>query len=338
MLVAGGLSQIYCYWWDVRITRRLARCNGSAERIPIYPQWTRKYLGHQFVSHFEPIRRVHLSRHRLSKNDARPGDLRLLRGALFLRELYLNGPLNEEGVTHLKYLTQLRTIGCSGHAESVIDGVEHLPKLNCLYLHYLRSPDATFFRRLASLRQLESLHFSLDNTSGGRSNLIEGMRELAKSPTLRRLESQLFDDEFLALTSVLSDGSPPLPELRELRQSNSSGSLLTDRGLANLRNLPSLIHLDVRYSKVTDQGLIQLRELPFLRTLYLEDCANITDQGAATLATMHGLESLNVSRTKSPRKECFAWRLCLGYALCARATGTKKCGPSSAKHSPQVAS
>lgn len=235
---------------------------------------------------------------RLSKNDPRSGDLRLLRGACFLRELHLHGPLHEGDVAHLKCLTQLRTISCSGHPESVIDGVEQLPKLNRLHLHYLRSPDATFFPRLASLRQLESLHFSLENTSGGRENLIEGMRELAKSQTLRRLGSQLFDDAFLALTSVLSDGSPPLPELRELRQSNSSGSLLTDRGLANLGNLPSLIHLDVRWSKVTDQGLIQLRKLPFLRTLYLENCAGITDQRATILATMHGLESLNVSRTK----------------------------------------
>ena len=298
LLVAGGLSQVYCYWWDVRVTRMLARCNGSAERIPIYPQWVRKYLGNQFVSHFEPIRRVFLGRHRRSKNDPRPGDLRLLRGTFFLRELYLHGPLHEGDVTHLKCLTQLRTVSYSGHPESVIDGVEHLPKLNCLYLHYLRSPDAMFFQRLVSLRQLETLHFSLENTSGGRDHLIEGMRELAKSQTLRRLESQLFDDEFLALTSVLSDGSPPLPELRELRQSNSSGSLLTDRGLANLGNLTSLIHLDVRYSKVTDQGLIQLRELPFLRTLFLENCAAITDQGAAILATMHGLESLNVSQSK----------------------------------------
>ena len=63
-------------------------------------------------------------------------------------------------------------------------------------------------------------------------------------------------------------------------------------------NLPSLLHLDLRWSKVTDQGLTQLKELPFLRTLYLGDCAGITDEGAAILATMPGLESLNISQTK----------------------------------------
>ena len=298
LLVAGGLSQVYCYWWDVRLTRMLARCNGSAERIPFYPPWVRKYLGNQYVSHFEPIRRVHLNRRVAHNNSPGPGDLRLLRGSLFLRELTLNGPLTEDDVKHLKCLTQLRTVWSSGQSESAIDGVEHLPKLNSLHLHYLRPPDATFFQRLASMPQLESLSFSLDDPSGGRKNLLDGMRELAKSPTLHRLERQLFDDEFLALTSVLPDGSPPLPELRELRQSNSSGSLLTDRGLANLRNLPNLIHLDLRWSKVTDQGLAQLKELPFLRTLYLADCVGITDEGAAILATMHGLESLNISQTK----------------------------------------
>ena len=54
---------------------------------------------------------------------------------------------------------------------------------------------------------------------------------------------------------------------------------LSDRGLAHLGNLPSLIHLDLRHSTVTDLGLTQLRELPFLRTLYLENCIGITDEG-----------------------------------------------------------
>ena len=176
--------------------------------------------------------------------------------------------------------------------------MEHLPKLTSLHLHCLGSTDATFFQRLASMRRLDSLSFSLQDTRGGRKNLIAGMRELAKSQTLRRLGCQLFDDEFLALTSLLPDGHRPLPELCEHRQANSSGSLLTDRGLANLENLPSLLHLDLRWSKVTDQGLTQLKELPFLRTLYLGDCAGITDEGAAILATMPGLESLNISQTK----------------------------------------
>ncbi len=96
--------------------------------------------------------------------------------------------------------------------------------------------------------------------------------------------------------------NPPdiLPDLNKALA--LAGSALTDRGLANLGNLPSLIHLDVRWSKVTDQGLVQLRELPFLRTLYLENCVGITDEGAAILATMHGLESLNVSRTSISRE------------------------------------
>ena len=302
LLVAGGLSQVYGYWWDVRITRMLARCNGSAERIRFYPQWVRRYLGDPFVSHFEPIRRVRLSRYIPQKNevarrghDARPGDLRLLRGALFLRELDMYGPLTKDDVKHL---TQLRTVSCQVHSELAIGGVEHLPKLTSLHLHYLGSTDATFFQRLAAMRRLESLSFSLQDTRGGRTNLIAGMRALAKSQTLRRLDAQLLDDEFLALTSLLPEGSRPLPELREVRQANSSGSLMTDRGLTNLGNLPSLIHLDLKNSKVTDQGLTQLKGLPFLRTLYLGNCSGITDEGAAILATMPGLESINIWQTK----------------------------------------
>jgi Leucine Rich repeat len=301
LLVAGGFSQVYCYRWDVRLERMLARCNGSAQRIQIYPPWIRKYLGHPFVSHFEPICKAHLCRYTLHDNDARADDLQLLRGAFFLRELTLFGQLDDSDVKRLKCLTQLTTVHCSGNPDPAVDGVKDLPNLTCLHLHYLQSADARLFKKLAAMPKLESLHLSVHDRARNPGIVIAGMRELAKSQTLRRLEAQLSDDEFLALTSLLPDGRPPLPRLLEVRQSNAFGSLLTDRGLANLGNLPSLIHLDVRYSKITDQGLTQLRDLPFLRTLYLENCFGITDEGAEILATMHRLESLNVSQTRISR-------------------------------------
>jgi hypothetical protein len=62
LLISGVLSQVYYYWWDVRIERMLNRNQGSADKAAVYPYWMRKYLGHKFVRRFEPIECARLLR------------------------------------------------------------------------------------------------------------------------------------------------------------------------------------------------------------------------------------------------------------------------------------
>ncbi|MBC8117757.1 MAG: hypothetical protein H7062_25485, partial [Candidatus Saccharimonas sp.] len=37
LLIAGGLSQVYCYWWGVRIQRVVDRNNGRIDRVDLLP-------------------------------------------------------------------------------------------------------------------------------------------------------------------------------------------------------------------------------------------------------------------------------------------------------------
>ena len=297
LLVAGGLSQVYCYWWGVRVEQMLARNKASAVRFAIFPHWIKATLGAKYIKPLEPIRGVHFSSEMTLTQAPTADDLRWLRGSPYLRELNVTGRLSPEACQQLSCLTQLKTVYLWAPSDGVLEALESLPALTTLTLPFDKSIDPDIYQRVARMPRLERLVFWMTENTPRQSAVVSALKNVAASQSLLRLEGGLSGDEqLLALTELLSDGSPPLPSLRELRLSRSSA--LTDRGLANLRNLPSLLHLDVRYSKVTDQGLAQLRELPYLRTLYLENCAGITDEGAAILATMHGLESLNITRTR----------------------------------------
>jgi len=142
------------------------------------------------------------------------------------------------------------------------------------------------YRQLAEMPQLKNLTI----TPFGSEN-ISGLRELARSQSLLRLEGTFGGDQLLlALTDRLPGGDSPLPNLRELRLSQSH---ITNDGLANLRNLTCLSHLDLSQTKVTSEGLAHLKSLPNLKTLYLANCP-LTPEGATVLAEMQNIESLNI--------------------------------------------
>jgi hypothetical protein len=302
LLILGAFSQAYYFWWDVRIERMVTRNHGSVRRINVYPAWMTKYLGRKFVSRFEPIEMASLGLDALRRADRRPDDLRLLRGALFLRELNLYGKLTDVDVYHLKQLRQLKTVHCWFSAESAIAGLVELPNLTHLSLSFKDAPVPTVFRGVAAMPQLERLSVHLGSRGQG-PKTVEGMRELAKSQSLYRLDIQLNNDEFVALTSPLPDGSLPLPALAELRLSGSNNG--TRRSLNNLKHLPNLIHLDLTYWQLTDADLLPLKQLPHLRTLYVEACPGITDKGAAVLASIRNLQSLNVKNTSISNEGLF---------------------------------
>lgn len=302
LLIAGLLSQVYYFWWDLRIERMLIRNNGYVNRIHVYPQRMKKYLGDTFVSRFEPIEMASLRFDVPHGADHRPDDLQLFRGALFLRELSLSGKLTDNDVSHLKRLRQLKTVHCWSGAESAIDGLVTLPNLTYLSFTFEDAPDPTVFQKVATMPQLERLSVHLGSRGHGLKT-VEGMRQLAESQSLYRLDIQLNNDEFLALTNPLPDGSQPLPSLAELRLSGSNNG--TRRSLDNLKHLPDLIHLDLSYWELTDADLLPLKQLPHLRTLYVEANPGITDKGAAFLASMRNLQSVNVKNTNVSNEGLF---------------------------------
>ena len=78
-------------------------------------------------------------------------------------------------------------------------------------------------------------------------------------------------------------------------RSTSAGSRVTDEGLAHLRELKNLTHLDLSDTRVTDAGL-GLRELKNLT--HLDLCSTpVTSAGLAHLKGLTNLSALNLYDT-----------------------------------------
>jgi hypothetical protein len=73
----------------------------------------------------------------------------------------------------------------------------------------------------------------------------------------------------------------------------ASGSGLTDSDLAQLRDLPELLDVDVSAAQITNEGIVELAKIRKLRSLSL-DGANITANGLAPLESCSHLVSLTL--------------------------------------------
>jgi len=91
-------------------------------------------------------------------------------------------------------------------------------------------------------------------------------------------QSYRFADEEAVLLSSL-------PQLQKL---DLDGTLVTDSGLSNIKDLSHLRSLDLSFTGVTDAGLAQLKNWPRLEALGLEG-TNVTDAG---LVNLRGLTEL----------------------------------------------
>jgi hypothetical protein len=142
---------------------------------------------------------------------------------------------------------------------------------------------------------VSELFDSRGEITGGKTLLDQQMQQLAASGNFTRIESTIPDDSvLLALTDRLPNGDFPLVKVNELRL---SGSNISNAGLANLRSVPNLVHLDLSQTNVDDDGLESIKSIPTLRTLYFAGCYGITNKAAEDLAEMTGLQSLNVACT-----------------------------------------
>ncbi len=104
--------------------------------------------------------------------------------------------------------------------------------------------------------------------------------------TLSFRQSKLTDDDLLVVHG-----------LSRLRVLELYGTDTTDRGVAALRDLPSLEGLGLSKTRITDDGLAGLDRFPKLRTLYLIDTA-ISDAGLAHLHQLKSLEVVDASGTR----------------------------------------
>lgn len=98
-------------------------------------------------------------------------------------------------------------------------------------------------------------------------------------------------------TNVTDTTIAPIKEVVTLVDLNLAGTLITDAGLQNLSGLSNLVTLHLEHTKISDAGLEQLKNLPHLAYLNLFD-TSITDQGLAQIKGLSSLKRIYLWQTK----------------------------------------
>jgi endonuclease YncB( thermonuclease family) len=125
-----------------------------------------------------------------------------------------------------------------------------------------------------------------------------GMRDTALPTVLARIVKDLPRTRRLDLyrTVLTDDQLAQLVSLSELEKL-SVGWGVTDAGLAHLKALPRLRHLNLHYKKITDAGLKHLAHVTQLQELVLSNTL-ITDAGLKHLKGLERLRYLDLSRNE----------------------------------------
>ncbi len=146
-------------------------------------------------------------------------------------------------------------------------------------------------RRVDRLDDLPDDDFYVSGIFGGlRGNLNGAIFDWNQLPHLKHVQ--------LAQSGVTDADLRLLGECSELVELDfGECPAITDQGVAHLKQLKNLEHLELLDAQVTDRGLEELRGLLALRILNL-DGTNITNTGMPTIATLHELRRLWVSRTR----------------------------------------
>jgi Leucine-rich repeat (LRR) protein len=202
-----------------------------------------------------------------------PPDLKWLTGLTRLRILNLPGPMwNPSSGAEIDYSRNLRHIA----------GIPSLQELtfSSTYLDSIKFVDSGIEEIAGLAPSLRVL--SLENTQ------VRG-RHLGKFKNLEALD--------LVYCPVSDEGLKQIGGLTKLRKLLLRDALISDEGLASLKDLTNLEQLDLGGTRISDAGAIHLAGMTRLKKLSLQS-AGITDEGLRKLADLKQLEELNLYGTK----------------------------------------
>ena len=98
-------------------------------------------------------------------------------------------------------------------------------------------------------------------------------------------------------TNVADATIAPVKDIVTLVDLNLAGTRVTDTGMENLGSLSNLVTLHLEHTKISDAGLDNLKQMSHLTYLNLFDTP-ITDQGLAKLKSLSSLKRLYLWQTK----------------------------------------
>lgn len=233
-----------------------------------------------------------------------------LKGLPHLQTLSLIGckGVTDEGLRHLKSFAYLKTLFL-GDSSIEGEGLKHLQGLVHLENFYLINSGSSSGPMLHYLA--EPIHLKILCFSQCPSEKKTGFESLQKFTYLETLSLAMSISNFhlqnlkglthlknLDLSNCLLfevDGLAPLQELTSLEVldlTHCDG--LKDESLEPLQHLTHLQHLVLQEcTELQGKGLRFIQNLD-LKTLYLDDCYSLTDEGIALLATLPHLETLSL--------------------------------------------
>ncbi|QDU58562.1 redoxin domain-containing protein [Aeoliella mucimassa] len=199
--------------------------------------------------------------------------------------------LGDSGFSDLTHLAGLRCLSLSnvGLTSKIADDMPRLQQLQFLWIGSNAEVGDAAMAAIAALPELEAIGTYRTAVSD------EGYRILAQNQQLRAV--------YAGYTAITDTGLTSLAQLPNLRAISLSATnpefrgddpepVITNSGLASLKNCPDLEHLDINGSQVTDQGLRQLAsDCPNLRRLSL-DYSSLTSDGLQHLGLFKELEYL----------------------------------------------
>ena len=199
-----------------------------------------------------------------------------------LKTLYLPSQITDKGFENLKGLNSLEELVTSSDVltNAGLKHLENLPLLKKLSISSVNVTSEGIERLSKSHPNLEiNINLSLTNDAAmtkakGLSRLMKIIKEFSK-----------YEDRKLSR----AEGLPCV--------TISTGTNVTDAGLAHLTGMDSLKKLYLNYTKITDAGLAHLKDLKNLEWLELRN-TRITDAGLAHLKGLSSLVRLDLSQTK----------------------------------------
>lgn len=232
-----------------------------------------------------------------------------LRGMSSLRWLSIECcVLSDEGLIHLRYLTNLESLRLYCIKEVTGKGlayVKDLPLLHSIVLQYVPVEDVGIVN-LKAMHHLERLTLQDTKvTDEGLAHLgrLTGLKHLSLPPEttdaglahLKGLNS--LEELNLSGTRVTDDGLIHLKDLPRLRSLRIGSGEITGRGLSHLRKIMQLQKVNLSLSLMNDAGSKGLKGLTSVQSLRLKN-APLTDAGMANLKGLASLETLDLDGTE----------------------------------------
>ena len=219
-----------------------------------------------------------------------------------------NSPLTDISLKHISKLESLECLQISGtgFTDAGMDDIAALTNLKKLHL-WGNSITNQGLAKLKTLKSLEDISLCCKKVTISGLSQLNSLNNLSKLEILHGLTRDGGYLDISGLTSLedlrLRTDAPiedkdlvcllKLKNLKELAISGVlSGSIVTDAGISNLKDLPDLQELYCRSPYLTDKSLYYLANIKALNFLMIG--GKFTDEGLAYLEESKSLRSLNI--------------------------------------------